>query len=92
MFTRLDEAGGPTDARLTAMGAYLRLLTDWEPADAATPVLVARTTRPLTGYDRPPATWDHPHDTVEVTGDHFTVLEEHADAAAQAVHEWLEKQ
>ncbi|WP_323179267.1 type I polyketide synthase [Streptomyces longwoodensis] len=92
VFTRLDEAGGPTDARLTAMGAYLRLLTDWEPADAATPVLVARTTRPLTGYDRPPATWDHPHDTVEVTGDHFTVLEEHADAAAQAVHEWLEKQ
>ncbi|MFJ4482508.1 type I polyketide synthase [Streptomyces longwoodensis] len=92
VFTRLDEAGGATDARLTAMGAYLRLLTDWEPADAATPVLVARTTRALAGFDCPPTTWDHRHDTVEVAGDHFTVLEEHADAAAQAVHEWLEKQ
>ncbi|AOR30853.1 hypothetical protein BFF78_07110 [Streptomyces fodineus] len=91
MFARLAGAGAVTDARLTAMGGYLRLLTDWEPADFATPVLVARATEPLAGFDRPPADWAYPHDEVELTGDHFTVLEEHADRTAQAVHEWLEK-
>ncbi|MGV4988014.1 alpha/beta fold hydrolase [Streptomyces sp. NRAIS4] len=91
MFTRLAGSGAVTDARLTAMGGYLRLLTDWEPADSATPVLVARTTEPLAGFARPPAGWAYPHDEVELTGDHFTVLEEHADRTAQAVHEWLEK-
>ncbi|MEV6960772.1 type I polyketide synthase [Streptomyces sp. NPDC051207] len=91
MFTRLADSGAVTDARLTAMGGYLRLLTDWQPADSPTPVLVARTTEPLPGFDRPPATWAYPHDTVEVAGDHFTVLEQHADRTAQAVHEWLEK-
>ncbi|MFD3588746.1 type I polyketide synthase [Streptomyces sp. NPDC058683] len=92
MFARLAENGAVTDARLTAMGGYLRLLTDWEPAASATPVLVARATEPLTGFDRPPASWAYPHDVVELAGDHFTVLEEHADRTAQAVHEWLEKQ
>ncbi|MGW2686725.1 type I polyketide synthase [Streptomyces sp. NPDC001414] len=92
MFTRLAENGAVTDARLTAMGGYLRLLTDWEPAGSATPVLLARATEPLAGFDRPPASWAHPHDVVELAGDHFTVLEEHADRTAQAVHEWLEKQ
>jgi acyl carrier protein len=91
MFARLADSGAVTDARLTAMGGYLRLLTDWEPVDSASPVLVARTTEPLPGFDRPPADWTYPHDAVELTGDHFTVLEEHADRTAQAVHEWLEK-
>ncbi|MER5516936.1 type I polyketide synthase [Streptomyces sp. NPDC002763] len=92
MLARLADSGAVTDARLTAMGGYLRLLTDWEPADSGTPVLVARATEPLTGFDRPPASWAYPHDVVELAGDHFTVLEEHADRTAQAVHEWLEKQ
>ncbi|MEU9152751.1 SDR family NAD(P)-dependent oxidoreductase [Streptomyces sp. NPDC048417] len=92
MFAMLAENGAVTDARLTAMGGYLRLLTDWEPAGSATPVLVARATESLTGFDRPPASWAYPHDVVELAGDHFTVLEEHADRTAQAVHEWLEKQ
>ncbi|MEV6764391.1 type I polyketide synthase [Streptomyces sp. NPDC051105] len=92
MLARLADNGAVTDARLTAMGGYLRLLTDWEPADSTTPVLVARATEPLTGFDRPPASWAYPHDVVELAGDHFTVLEEHADRTAQAVHEWLEKQ
>ncbi|MFC9927899.1 type I polyketide synthase [Streptomyces sp. NPDC127190] len=91
MFARLAEGGGVTDARLTAMGGYLPLLTDWRPADSTTPLLVARTTEPLAGFDRPPADWPRPHDEVELTGDHFTVLEEHAERTAQAVHEWLEK-
>jgi acyl transferase domain-containing protein len=91
MFARLAAGGAVTDARLTAMGRYLRLLTDWRPVDSATPILVARTTEPVPGFDRPPATWAYPHDTVEVAGDHFTVLEQHADRTAQAVHEWLEK-
>ncbi|MFE3166115.1 type I polyketide synthase [Streptomyces sp. NPDC059224] len=91
MFARLADSGAVTDARLTAMGGYLRLLTDWEPAGCAGRVLVARATEPLTGFDRPPASWTRPHDVVELAGDHFTVLEEHADRTAQAVHEWLEK-
>ncbi|MFG2129543.1 type I polyketide synthase [Streptomyces sp. NPDC048751] len=91
MFARLADSGAVTDARLTAMGGYLRLLTGWEPVDSATPILVARATEPLTGFDRPPADWAYPHDVVELAGDHFTVLEEHADRTARAVDEWLEK-
>ncbi len=91
MFARLGDAGGVTDARLTAMGGYLRLFADWEPVDSATPILLAGATERLAGFDRPPATWPYPHDAVGVAGDHFTVLEEHASRTAQAVHEWLEK-
>ena len=92
MFARLADAGAVTDARLTAMGAYLRLFADWQPADSATPILAAGATERLPGFDRPPAPWPYPHDAVGLTGDHFTVLEEHAARTAQAVHQWLEKQ
>jgi len=47
--------------------------------------LVARATEPLAGSTSPHLAY--PHDAVELAGDHFTVLEEHADRTAQAVHE-----
>jgi hypothetical protein len=35
------------------------------------------------------ASWDFDHVTVDVPGDHFTIMEDHADEAARAVQGWL---
>ncbi|HUN78826.1 MAG TPA: type I polyketide synthase [Solirubrobacteraceae bacterium] len=80
------------DARLTAMAAYMRLLSDWEPVELAAPTLLVRASEPMP--DAPDddgwrASWSSAHGTVEVPGDHFTIIEEHAAATARAVGEWL---
>ncbi|WP_409466474.1 type I polyketide synthase [Amycolatopsis sp. GA6-003] len=85
MATRLAETDLADDTRLTAMGAYLDLVRTYSPAEIDAPVLLARAT---TG---PRAEWPAPHQTTDLAGDHFTILENAADDAAKAVHEWLEK-
>ncbi|ONK15526.1 type I polyketide synthase [Streptomyces sp. MP131-18] len=82
--------GGEDDAWLTAMGRYMGF--DWTPSPVAAPTLLVRSGEPLPGLpENEPwrATWKHPHDAVDVPGDHFTMMEEHAAAAAAAVEEWL---
>ncbi|NKI44246.1 type I polyketide synthase [Streptomyces physcomitrii] len=87
MFAREEDFGWATDARLTAMGGYFGLFHRWEPAPLATPVLLVRAERSLTGDHRP--RWPAPHTPVDVPGDHFTMLEQEAAAAAGAVDAWL---
>ncbi|HEV3072107.1 MAG TPA: type I polyketide synthase [Solirubrobacteraceae bacterium] len=80
------------DVRLTAMGAYMRLFADWQPAQIITPILCVQATDPLPGATTDGewrASWYEVHDTVEVPGDHFTVMEEHAQSTARAVQDWL---
>jgi thioesterase domain-containing protein len=81
-----------SDVRLTAMAAYLRLLGGWRPAELAAPVLLLRAAEPLPGltgdHERMRA-WQFPGAVVQVPGNHFTVMEDHADATAQAVATWL---
>jgi hypothetical protein len=43
----------------------------------------------LSVHDHLRVTWSRQHDTVDVPGDHFTVLEEHATTTAKAVRDWL---
>ncbi|MGW4131971.1 SDR family NAD(P)-dependent oxidoreductase [Amycolatopsis japonica] len=80
------------DTRLTAMGAYLRLFADHVPAATGVPTLLVRASEPLEAWrDRAgwQSGWALPHDTVDVEGDHFTMLERHAGTTAEAVREWL---
>ncbi|QXE33238.1 hypothetical protein KQY30_01950 [Streptomyces sp. GMY02] len=88
------EAGAPDDAALLAMGAYLRMFAGWAPCAVTAPTLFLRAGRPtpeMAGRDRWQAEWPMPHDLVEVTGDHFTVLTDEVADTADALLGWLEK-
>jgi polyketide synthase 7 len=85
---RLEQSGGADDTRLTAMGGYLGLLAGAAPEPVAAPTLLVAAAEPLPGGGRHGA-WPLPHTAVEVPGDHFTVIEEHAGSTAAAVAAWL---
>jgi acyl transferase domain-containing protein len=83
---------GMSDTRLTAMGAYLRLLADWQPTEITPPTLFVRAGEPMPGVATELASaqrWELPHTEIEVSGNHLTMMEKYADATAQAVEEWL---
>ncbi|MFD9130141.1 hypothetical protein, partial [Kitasatospora sp. NPDC059571] len=69
------------DARLTAMGGYLRLFTGWRPAGIAAPTLLVRAPESLSAPGAGPealtsaarASWPHEHTLLDGLGDHFTV-------------------
>ncbi len=82
------------DAGLIAMGAYVRMLTEWEVPSLTFPILLVRAIQPMDVSVRSPgapckASLDEAHTVVEVHGDHFTMMEEHVQATAQAVETWL---
>ncbi|WEV29012.1 beta-ketoacyl synthase N-terminal-like domain-containing protein [Streptomyces sp. 71268] len=79
------------DVCLTAMGGYGALFADWLPRALATPVLQVRSTAPLPGFpatDWQPA-WPGEHTELQVPGDHFSVLGDHATATLRAVGDHL---
>ncbi|MQY28436.1 type I polyketide synthase [Nocardia aurantia] len=83
------------DERLTTMGTYNRLFLDWRAEPVRAPIRLLRSTTPLAGtrLDGPRdwrAFWPVPHDTADIPGDHFTVLEEDAPTTAAALRDWLE--
>jgi hypothetical protein len=81
-----------TDATLTAMGAYLGMLSTWVPGEVVAPTLLVRASDPMAGVDRNgdwQATWTLRHAAVEVPGTHLTILEERADATARTVEDWI---
>ncbi|MGW0857294.1 type I polyketide synthase, partial [Streptomyces sp. NPDC002690] len=85
---------GLTDNGITTMGSYLRTFGTWQPQAVATPTLLLRAEAPLPGTPDDPAGdtrafWRLPHDTTDVPGDHFSVLEEHSATTAAAVEAWL---
>ena len=80
------------DDHLIAMGAYMRLFAEWEPAAIAAPGLMVRARE---GFGPPPggeddlAAWQRPGSTVEVAGDHFGLIAENAAACADAIDAWI---
>ncbi|ATW51135.1 hypothetical protein CGZ69_28100 [Streptomyces peucetius subsp. caesius ATCC 27952] len=76
------------DHRLTAMAAYARLFREWTPEPISAPTLLVRAAAPHGPGEEPIASWRLPHETVEVPGDHFTMLEEHASTTARTVGRW----
>jgi acyl transferase domain-containing protein/acyl-CoA synthetase (AMP-forming)/AMP-acid ligase II/NADP-dependent 3-hydroxy acid dehydrogenase YdfG/acyl carrier protein len=90
MLSRGDAFAAIDDRALTAMGGYLGIFAGWVPEPVEAPTLFVRAATPPhgdTAGER--ASWDLPHSTVTVTGDHFTILEEHSESTARAVHRWL---
>ncbi|MFJ6677000.1 type I polyketide synthase [Actinosynnema sp. NPDC091369] len=68
------------DDRLVAMGRYLDLARQCEPAPTTAPVLHVGT-----AHERPPSG----QESAVVAGDHFSVLEQHSAATALAISSWL---
>ncbi|MFI1817634.1 alpha/beta fold hydrolase [Lentzea sp. NPDC020367] len=95
---REEAVGGIDDLRLTGMGCYFRVFADWEPQDTAVPTLFVRATESLQSVSgegesgdawRP--SWTAPHVGVDVPGNHWSMMESHAAAGADAVRSWLEQ-
>ncbi|OPC80292.1 hypothetical protein B4N89_04435 [Embleya scabrispora] len=83
------------DTNLSTMGLYQKLFADWKPRPITTPTLVAQADTPVAGTVIDPegrwdwrAYWPQPHDLIEIRGDHFTVLEDHADLTAATIVDW----
>jgi acyl transferase domain-containing protein/thioesterase domain-containing protein/acyl carrier protein len=80
------------DTRLLAMGAYFRLFGEWRPTEVKTPTLLVRAGERLFDWSREGdwrSYWELPHTAVDVPGNHFTMMEEHAGTTARAVRDWL---
>ena len=92
-----EERFGLMDSdRVTAMGRYLSLFQDWTPGPLSAPLLVVRPTEQVRDAEGRPVGGDHwrfewpgAHTALDVEGDHITMLEEHGEATAKAVHGWL---
>ncbi|WP_186777221.1 type I polyketide synthase [Streptomyces salinarius] len=92
MAERTGELIGLDDTRLTAMGAYLRVLGDAVPQRSRTATLLLRALAPVPGLPADAewrAHWPHAHWSVDVPGDHFDVIQDSVEHTARAVDCWL---
>ncbi|SFW75714.1 type I polyketide synthase [Amycolatopsis australiensis] len=98
MFDR-EAVFAPMDvARLSAMSWYFRLMAGWSPAKLPSPVLLVRSSEPPVaegpGGPLAPGEWQTHWDTadtvVDVPGNHFTMVEDHAVTTARTVRGWLD--
>ncbi|WP_341720710.1 SDR family NAD(P)-dependent oxidoreductase [Micromonospora sp. FIMYZ51] len=89
LFERESAFGPFDDARLSAMGWYVRLHGERPLAPLAAPTLFVRPDGAEADAENTRAEWRFPHTLREVPGDHFTMLETYAEATATTVEEWL---
>ncbi|MFJ1870809.1 type I polyketide synthase [Streptomyces chartreusis] len=82
------------DALLIAGGGYARVLENWQPEPSPVPTLLLRC-RPTSHMreadperDWQPR-WPLPHDSADLPGDHYSVLNRDADSTAAAIRTWL---
>jgi pimaricinolide synthase PimS1 len=80
------------DDQLLTMGAYLRLLSEWEPGEIEAADLMLRAaeeegTATIEAAGLP--AWQRTRATVEVPGDHFAVIADRAQASADAIDAWI---
>ena len=85
------------DGLVIAGGAYSRMFEHWSPGPVAVPTVLVRAETPTeemrsipSGRDWRPC-WPLPHDTVDIPGTHFTVLDEDAGTTAAAIRDWVER-
>jgi polyene macrolide polyketide synthase len=79
------------DDNLLAMGAYFRVGIEWDPVPIETPSMLIRASEPLGDAfegGRLPE-WQLPPEVVEVTGDHFGLIDKSASRTAQAIDTWV---
>ncbi|MFE5393169.1 type I polyketide synthase [Streptomyces sp. NPDC056568] len=94
VFERAEQFVPMDDSRLTAMTWYGNLFWETPRPDTRVPTLLLRASEPL----REPAdgrdwrsSWKAARDIVDVPGNHFTMMAEHAATTARAVHRWIEE-
>jgi len=78
--------------RLSAMAWYTKLFVDWELSEVAAPTLLVQPEQPMPGMPTTAewrSSWPYPHDLARVSGDHWTMMTEHAEATAWAIENWL---
>ncbi|MEU9032908.1 SDR family NAD(P)-dependent oxidoreductase, partial [Streptomyces sp. NPDC048383] len=83
------------DNRLLAMGAYFRLFGGWKPETVKSPTLLVRAQEQFFDWHRATdgdwrSYWDLEHTVVDAPGNHFTMMEQHAQATAEVVEAWLD--
>jgi len=79
------------DDNLLAMGNYFRVGVEWDPVPIAAPSMLVRASEPLGDAfegGRLPE-WQLPPDVVEVSGDHFGLIDRSASRTAQAIDTWV---
>ncbi len=95
------QRGGEFDSgdteRMSAMGWYFRLFADWNPTPVTAPTLLVRATEPLSGAPKDKtddrdwrSSWPFPHDVADVTGDHFSIMEQHCGPTGARIRRWLD--
>ena len=81
----------------TRLSAYIwlsELFADWNPQPSPIPTLLVRATEPLLpglGESEWQTRLDAASTLIDVPGDHFSMMDEHAGTTARAVHDWLER-
>ncbi|MFI0240648.1 type I polyketide synthase [Streptomyces sp. NPDC016845] len=97
MFDRESMFAHMDSDRLTAMSWYVAMIGEWEPGPLDCPVLLVRSTEPpvpaAPGEELRPedwqTSWERAHTVLEVPGNHFTMMEDHARSTAGATDTWL---
>ncbi len=95
MFDREEQAVPMDGARLTAMGKYFRILDAYRPPTVAAPTLLVRASSPpgeaAPSFGDWQSRWPGATTVVDVPGDHFSMLEQHAGTTGDAVSAWLDQ-
>nr|AKA59093.1 type-I PKS [Streptomyces sp. WAC2288] len=94
MFAREASFARMDAARLSAMSWYFNLLGGWRPEPLAAPRLLVRAGEPMAGGqdlapERWQTQWSAADETVDVSGNHFTMMEDLAGETARTVDTWL---
>jgi pimaricinolide synthase PimS1 len=76
------------DRQVLAMGAYMRLLHEGASVSIDTPSVMVLADENLSG-DMGNEVRLTADSTIQVVGDHFTIVEEHAESTARAIDAWL---
>uniref|UniRef100_UPI000566817B type I polyketide synthase n=1 Tax=Streptomyces sp. NRRL S-350 TaxID=1463902 RepID=UPI000566817B len=96
LFARRSELVSTDHVSLTAMGGYFSVFGTWEPQRSDVPTLFLRAADALPDADGKPLPdcdwgpeWARCDTDLEIRGDHFTIVSEHAENTARTVDAWL---
>ncbi|NLU76575.1 SDR family NAD(P)-dependent oxidoreductase [Streptomyces sp. HNM0575] len=93
----MADDSAPLGHQLVAMGGYLGQFDAWAPEPAQAPTLLVRAAQYMDDEPKPAEVLEETdpggtfHETVAVSGNHFSMMSKYPESTAAAVHHWLEK-
>ncbi|WP_369691388.1 type I polyketide synthase [Streptomyces sp. DI166] len=95
MFDRESMFAAMDADRLSAMSWYINMIGEWDPGALSVPVVLVRPSEPPVTVAEGEAgewrsSWDGADRTVDVPGNHFTMMESHATDTAGALTTWID--